>query len=430
MLIHLNLQKTIARQSYLLICIGIVLFLLKIIIGEFIAGTLSDRRVSVNKILLTKSILYLPQSAQLLARLAEYESSQDNDNQNAELHLEQAIKLSPNNFKYRLLLAQIRDAANDKVGAENAYNEAVTLAPNYSDVHWRFANFLVRQKRVEESIEHFRLAANANPALFPSTLDLIWVVSDRNITYLKRIVENNQKGQLKLVLMLANQSFFPAAAEIFSKVDKETAINSWETISFFDLLINKGFSKLANTLWDQLKAGNDTVPNNQIVWNGGFETKIESGPAQFDWKLRKSDYARISIDNSQANSGSSSLLIDFLGRDTTKLDNEVRHIISLRPGTTYRLDYYLKTEELKTNEGPRVVISNKTGNRVAQTEPVPFGTNDWKRFSLIFTAPSKTIGDAATLFISIKRQPQYSYDPPLQGRIWFDDFSVSEVKGK
>lgn len=429
MSIHLNLQKTIIRQIYFLVCLVLLIFLIKIIVGEFIAGTLSDRRVSVNKNLLTKAIVYLPQSAQLLARLAEYETNQDNDKQSAEIHIEQAIKLSPNNFKYQLLLAQIRDKGKDQVGAENAYIEALALAPNYSEVNWVFANFLVRQKRVEDSIEHFRLAANANPALFPATLDLIWVVSDRNISYLKRIVENNQKGQLKLVLLLANQSLFSAAAEVFSKIDRETALTSWETISFLDLLINKGFSKLANTLWDQLKADN-TTPNNALIWNGGFEIANDSGPAQFDWKLRKSDYARISIDNSQAHTGSSSLLIDFLGRDTTKLDNEVRHIISLRPGIGYRLEYYLKTEELKTNEGPRVVISDKTGNRIAQSEPVPFGTNDWNRVSLNFTAPSKPTGDASTLFISVKRLPQYTYDAPMQGRIWFDDFSVNEVTGK
>lgn len=431
MLIRLNLHNILIRHGFFVITLVIFVLLIKVIIGEFVVGTLADKRVKVNKNLLTSSTGYFPASAKILARLGEYEVTElQVDFESAEKHIQQAVILSPNNYKYRLLLAEIIDARGDYARAELAFNDALQLAPNYSEVHWKVANFLVRQKRIEDSVEHFRIAANSNPALFAATLDLVWAVSDRNILFLNRIVKDDQKGQLKLALLLANQSHIPEAADIFSKIDKDIVLPAWESSSFFDSLINKGFSKLAYDLWIQLQNVERETVNRSLIWNGDFESESDFGPAHFDWRIGKSDYARIGFDSAKTHSGKRSLLLDFLGRDTTKLDNEVKHLIALQPGINYRFEYYLKTEEFETDEGPRVVISDKSGKRIAQSEPVPTGTKDWTRMSVNFIAPQKMTGDATALFISIKRQPRYSYDQPTRGRIWFDDFEVTEVNSK
>lgn len=429
MIIRLDLQNVFFRQGFFLITLVAAALLFKVISGEFVVGALSDKRIGVNKDLLTSAAVYYSDSGRLLARLAEFEMTASKvDFESAEDHIRQAIILSPNNYRYRLLLAEIRESRGDANGTEQAFNDALRLAPNYSEVHWRLANFLVREKRIEDSIGHFRIAVISNPALIASTLDLVAAVSDKNIFFLKEIVKDNQRGQLKLALLLANQSRIAEAAEVFSNIDKNITLSAWETSAFFDSLINKGFPKLAFDLWTQLKSG-ETV-NRSLIWNGDFETESDSKLAQFDWRIGKSDYARIGFDSSETHSGKRSLLLDFPGRDTTKLDNEVRHLVALKPGTNYRFEFYVKTEEFKTDEGPRVVISDKNGNRIAQSEPVPAGTNDWKRMSFGFTAPQKPTGDAAALFISVKRQPRYSYDAPTRGRIWFDDFVINEVNGK
>lgn len=431
MLIRFNLQNVLMRRLFLFISLVILALLVKIITGEFVVGTMSDERVGASKDLLAAAARYFPDSARMSARLAEFEAAETKaDFESAERNLQKAIKLSPNNYKYRLLLAEIRDRRGDRTGAEQTFADALRLAPNYSEIHWKTANFLVREKRIEESVEHFRIAADANPALFGATLDLISAVSGENPVFLNRIVENNQKGMLKLALLTAKQSRMPEAAEIFSKIDKNIVLPAWESSSFFDLLINQGFSKLAFDLWVRLKTVEGEIVDQSLIWNGGFETESGDDLAQFDWRIGKSDYARIGLDSSETHSGKRSLLIDFIGRDTVKLDNEVKHLIALKPGIAYRLEYYVKTEELKTGEGPRIVISDKKGIRIAQSEPVPAGTNDWNRVIINFTAPEKAADDAAALYISVKRQPRYSYDPPMRGRIRFDDFAIKEVNGK
>ncbi len=430
MFIRLNLQNGLTRRVFFLTVLVTLGLLVKIIIGEFVVGTLSDKRVGASKDLLISATGYFPSSARLFSRLGETEASESNAGlESAETSISQAVKLSPNNYRFRLLLAEIRDSRGEQAAAEQSFRDALKLAPNYSEVHWKFANFLARANRIEDSIEHFRIAANLNPTLFAATLDLIWMISDKNIPFLKQIVKDDQKAQLKLALLLANQSRIPEAAEIFSKLDKNITQTSWESSSFLDALIKKGFSKLAFDLWLQTRSVEGETTSRSLIWNGDFEMENDSVSTQFDWRLGKSDYARIGLDSSEKHSGMRSLLIDFSGRDTAKLDNEVKHLVAARAGINYRLDFFVKTEEFKTAEGPRVVISDLSGKLIARSETVPAGNNDWQRMSINFPAPQGA-GDSAALIISVKRQPRYSYDEPTRGRIWFDDFVINEVNGK
>lgn len=431
MLIRLNLQNGLIRQASFVITLLIIAVLATVILREFAAGTLSDQRIAVSQDLLNSAAASFPASGRILARLAAFERMPLKNNlESAEQHLQQAIKLSPNNYRYRLALAEIRDLRGDRAGTEQAFNEAIRLAPNYSEVHWKFANFLVKENRIEDAVAHFRSASVANPNVFGAALDLVAAVSGDNVFFLKEIVRDDPRGQLKLVLLLANRSRFLEASEIFSKINRNIRLSASESPAFLDALINKGFSQLALQHWIQLKDGEEKNLDNSLIWNGDFETETDPKFVQFDWQIGKSVFARIGYDNSQTHSGKRSLLFDFLGRDTVRIDNEVNHLAALRPETNYRLEYYVKTEKFKTSEGPRIVISDKAGNKIARSEPIPAGTNDWTRMSVNFTAPPTETGDSVELSISVKRQPQYSYDEPVSGRIWFDDFVLNEVRGK
>ena len=160
-----------------------------------------------------------------------------------------------------------------------------------------------------------------------------------------------------------------------------------------------------------------------LVWNGGFERDLLKGFPQFDWAIGRSDYARLGFDNETARSGARSFKIEFTGRDTTRLDNEVRQVVALDAGARYELECYVKTKELDTPEGPRVVVSTgTTGEEIASSGPVPAGSSDWRRIAFEFVAPPGRM-----INISIKRKPRFSYDNPTRGVIWIDDFSLKKV---
>ena len=275
MLIRLNLQNGLIRRAGFAAAFLISAMLAVVILHEFAAATLSDQRIAVNQDLLNSAAAYFPASGRISARLAEFESMPfNNDFESAEQHLQQAIKLSPNNYRYRLALAEIRDLHGDLTGTEQAFSEAMRLAPNYSEVHWKFANFLVKENRIEDSLAHFRIASVANPNVFGAALYLVAAVSNDNILFLDEIVKDDPRGQLKLALLLANRSRFAEASEIFSKIDRNIRLSASETPAFLDALINKGFSQSAFQHWSQLKNGDEKNLNNSLIRNGDFENNL------------------------------------------------------------------------------------------------------------------------------------------------------------
>src|SRR6185369_12415105 len=164
--------------------------------------------------------------------------------------------------------------------------------------------------------------------------------------------------------------------------------------------------------------------------NGGFEADILKNFSQFDWTFGRSEYARLSIDRSVKHGGERSLKIEFAGRDTTTLGDEIRHLVVVRPGAHYRVECYVKSDNLVTPEGPRVVVTDRSGVWLGSSEPVAEGTSDWKPVSFTFTAPA--VADAASaVYVSVKRKPKYAYDDPTKGAVWLDDFTIKEeAKGQ
>lgn len=428
MTIRLNLQKKTTRIALSGVLLGLSLILLKLIFDGFVTGTLTQSKP--DKKLLNAAVKYLDHSPHLFAKLAEAEIRESNaDLEKAEKNAQQAIRLSPQNYQFRLLLAEIRNTRNDLEGAEEALRSALKLAPSYPEVHWRLANVLVRRGKMEEAIPHFRYVVKLNLPLFPAVMELVWIGSNKNAALLKKIADGNNQANLKLALFLANQSHVSEAAEVFARIDRETILSSSETSVFFSVLTKKGFPLLSNNLWRNRIW--DQQNDKQLIWNGGFETEPIDKLKHFDWNLRESDFAAMSFDQTVARSGQRSLLVEFTGRDTTRLDKEVGQTITVSVAKRYCLEFYVRTENLRTSEGPKVVISGRAGNWIAQSEPVSGGTSDWKKVSLNFTAPpNEAEDDSGMLFISIKRLPRFAFDEPTKGRVWFDDFAIGEACGK
>lgn len=430
MLIRFKLKSVATRAGLLLVSTGFLLLLLKMVHNGFIVGVLSDGKVSVDKKSLTLAVEKFPNSARLSARLAKSEMAfrdlaSSPDYESAEKHVRRAIVLSPNNYNYRLLLAKVSESRGDLSGAEEILRDALELAPNSYIVHWEVANLLIRRGKAGDSLEHFRFAVNLNPYQLPITLDLMWSVMNQDVSILTAIAGGKPKPRLKLAVFLAGKMRLNEAAAVFEKVDKTAALSEPDTSMLFDIMIEKGFPMLASKTWTRLITPDAANVERPAIWNGDFENVRSDLPQQFNWKLKESDYAQVGITGSTARSGTNSLMLSFTGRDTTRLENEVKRLLVLRPGASYRLEYFVKTEGLRTPEGPRVVIVDSLGSTLAQSSPIPAGSGEWKPAVVNFTAPRKANGDGSTVFILVRRKPLYDYDEPTRGRIWFDDFTIS-----
>ena len=428
-----------------------------------VVGSLTDRRVAVEPDVLARAVEFFPKSARLQWRLADAElSADDADLAEAKTHAELAVELSPRRFQYRQTLATLQEAMGDRQAAEASLRAAVGLAPNDATVRWQFANLLYRKGDLPGAVEQFTIACDFDRTLLPSALGLLWDPATNNwvsnIDAIRGVVPNDPASQILFARFLADQGRPVEAARVFKNVEPHARLESGQTPAFIDLLMSDGTPALAKSVWANQSGVDPNSPNGApIVWDGGFESSPAAKPSLFEWRLRETKYARISVDRQAAHNGSRSLRIEFAGIDTTRLDGEITQTIVLNPATRYRLSFYVKTDSLVSPEGPRVAVGLPGSDWHVVSSPIPTGSEGWTMMSFSFTTPagseasSKSGGAAAgagatstatvgaganerehslAAVLSIVRKPAFSYDDPTRGSIWFDDFSITEEKGQ
>lgn len=399
--------------------------------SQFVVRSLADLRVPVSEQALALAVASFPDSALLNARLSEAELSAIEDREaaisRADLHAARAVAASPFDYRYRLLQASAREALGDRSGAEAALREAVRLAPGNTDVRWRLANLLVRAGKIEAAATEFQTAVTSQPERLPGALELIWNVSNGDQKMVAATAGAEPVTQLALALFLLRKSQPAAAISTFRQLSREsrlTAQTSSLSAAFISALMNAG---LVDEAWREWRETLATAPE-QMLADGDFEADIPQGFTQFAWQIGKSDQARIRVIESapetvSAHSGRRALRLDFTGRNSTTLTDEIRHPLVVTPGTTYRVECFVRTKDLITPEGPRLAVT--TGQSVvAESAPIADGSSDWQKLSFDFTAPA----GVRLLHLTVRRQPKFGYDDPTRGAIWFDDFSISVTR--
>ncbi|MEW6209371.1 MAG: hypothetical protein AB1631_13460 [Acidobacteriota bacterium] len=428
MVIKLSLNNIAARTIFILAAAVVCALMVYVALAGFITGVFSDARYKVDRAALVGVVDRFPDSGRLHYRLAQYEmKAVDRDLDRARRHAMLAIELSPYDFDYHLLLASALEAGGDRAAAEAAMREAVRLAPNDMEARWQLANLLVRRNKLSESLPEFRLANQSNNALLPASLDLVWRMSDGDAEAVKAVTGEDAASQITLTRFLLRRSRPEEAVEVFGSVDRAARLQSAESREILGDLIAAGRVDLAREIWGDL-AGIDKTT---LIRNPGFEEDFFKNFDHFDWKIARSEYARLGVDATSARTGERSLLIEFIGRDTTRLSGEVRQLVVLQPNARYRLTCFVKTQSLTTPEGPRLSVSDyKTGALIAESAPVASGSSDWQAIALDFTAPQAEKRGGAAVYVSIKRVPQFKYDDPTKGIVWFDDFNLTAVSGQ
>jgi hypothetical protein len=370
--------------------------------------------------LLDKVLRYLPNSPHLNLELGKLELTENPDPRQAIAHATRTTELAPADFQGWYLLGLAQDTADDPRAASAAFAQAVKLAPTNSKVNWAAANTFLRSGQLNEALTALRAATASDETMLPTAFDLLWQAAGRNADLLNRLAAGRPAAQFALAQFFAEQSLFAEAVAVFQRLDPEIRFKDARTPAFLTQLINAKQFVAAHALWLNLLGQRA----NAGLWNGGFELETPASFHHFDWRLGKTAYARISLDQRQPHAGKTALKIVFTGRDTTRVDGEIEQLLVLRPGAEYELACYAKTAELVTTLGPQAAIYH-AGALLAASELLPPGTSDWQRLTVNFTAPPA--GEPVSL--RIVRRPKYAYDEPTLGTVWFDDFQLRCLSG-
>jgi tetratricopeptide (TPR) repeat protein len=418
------LNNPAAKVAAGLVLLSVCSLLVVGIVSNFTVGVLTDERVTIPPNTLAAASGFYPYSSRLHARLAQV-SEQESDLSQARDHALSAVRLSPHNYNYRLLLASIEEATGDSAAAEQSLKAGLALAPNKTEVHWQLANLLLREGGLEQAVDQFRAACALDAKLLPVTLNLVSRSSGGNLQALEAVTDSQPEARLTLARFLLKHDNAGDASRIFGQLGPRVRLAAKEAREFLESLIAAGDLSLARDLWIGTHA--DAGRDPRLIWNGSFESDIAKEFAQFDWITSNNEYAKIRIGAGVARTGSRSLRIEFAGRDTTRLDGEIKQMVLLRPNAHYGIECYANAERLVTPEGPRVVMTTiNSHDSIAASEPIAAGQPGWQRIYFEFDAPSTVKGDPVALLITIRRRPKFSYDEPTRGSLYLDDFTLTE----
>ena len=397
-------------------------------IHQFVIGVISDARVSITQPTLLAAAAYFPNSGRvqgrLAARLIEAAEADNETTEETAARAEQAAlratALGQNNYENYLLLTSIKEQRGELDDAVAAMNKALRLAPNYLDVHWRAANLFLRADQLNAAQKEFQAALALDISRAPAAFALLWEATDGEWQAINQTAQGNATIQIAAAQYLLTKSRVTEATQIFAQVDRTARAQAPQTPAFIEALIAAKQVGVAHNLWQEITQQAD-APMLNLLWNGGFEELQSKTLHQFAWNFTPSKFANFGASDEHAKSGRYALKIAFAGQDTTRLQGNIRHLIAVQSGHKYHLESYALTTDLVSSEPVQIaIIRMNTGAVIATSNPVKNAGNKWQQLVLEFTAPAPETG----VFVEIQRLPKFSFDEPVRGNVWFDDFTL------
>ena len=339
---------------------------------------------------------------------------------------QQAVKLSPNDYRYWTELGHALESSGDADGGEKALRRAVELAPAYSHPRWYFGNLLLREGKFNEAFEQLGHAAESDNQMRPQVFDLAVRIFNGDVNEIVRVVGVSPAARMQFVIYLVNAERVDDAMRVWGSIGQadRRAQGDLSKELVQSLLQKKQFRALLNLMREV--EPDTSLPAPEQFWNGGFESDLKaSGSNTFNWLIEPRSAMQAAAD-SRAHSGQKSLKILF--RAPRSMDKiPISQTVVVEPGAHYRFECYMKTEKIISASTPVLLVSDAVDSAtLAGSAPVPTGTNDWQRVTFDFTANPKHDG----IIVGFYRAPcSEGQICPIFGTVWYDDFNLQRIDG-
>lgn len=349
---------------------------------------------------------------------------------------ERAAALSPNDYRLWVELGRARAAAGDAAGAERALRRAVDLAPNYTGPRWHLGNLLLREGRNEEAFAELRRAGDADPANYRSQVfNMAWGAFGGDAARLRELAGDSAPARAALADYLVGRGRLDDALALWREfggaklTEEQIAAGAKlrqklaDAKRFHDALAVERALVAASS-----GAGANAPPEIERVTNGGFEEAV--GPAGgdlFGWQIAPVAGAQLHLDTGSPRGGARSLRALFESPGTLDFKN-VSQLIAVRPSTRYRLEYFVRTDGLKSANTLRTIVIDAAdpSRALASSEPLPTAATDgWRRVAIEFTTGPRT----EAVQLAVVRAPCAEAVCPIFGKVWYDDFNLQRAGG-
>lgn len=321
-------------------------------------------------------------------------------------------------FPYRWtdLGSALADAGRVKE-AEAAFLRARTLAPESPQVSLRAANFYFRTGDAARGRE---LAATVLRRA-PLYQEMVFSLLARFGGSPEEVLDNSIGANPELAnnyyrFALARD---PASGALWRELDSRGLAQSSSALLRARYLLRAGQTADAAEVWRRyLATDKQAWQQSNFVENPGFEREPQPGEG-FEWTIQDPTPARAVISGDQYHSGARALRIEFDG----SVNIDFRHVAQtlwLRPGA-YRLNAWIRTEGITTDQGIRVAVSGRgiTGGEL----PSQTGTADWHR---VITPVN--VAEAGVAQLTVIRRVSAQFENRPRGVAWLDDITLQPVR--
>ena len=360
-------------------------------------------------------------AARWLAASAEANGPAENRLDSAAKLLEEAVRLSPFDYRWRVELGRAYEQADNPRSAEIEFKRAVELAPTYAYPRWHLGNFYLRQDRINDAFAELRKSADSNRTYREQVFSLAWDYFDKDPEKVEQLAADTPDSRASLALFFAARGKASESLRIWNLLtENEKSANPQIAKSIAHGLFIQRIFPQALEFSRQLGIDADSSPNE--VTNPGFERVIGAEEdSRFDWRINRTEAKiDISTDPSVKHSGSRSLKLSFRTYTKPELYNIFQTVV-VEPNKNYKLSFWVRTENLKTSGGPLIQTVNANDDvPLAASKAFQTGTNDWQEYSIDFRTPENCNG----IIIRTVRQP-CGDQCPIVGTVWYDDFELT-----
>jgi tetratricopeptide (TPR) repeat protein len=369
-----------------------------------------------------------PGNAEIWYRLGRFRQL---DFDNADLPLaisyyRRAIQLNPRSPYYKLDLASALETAGSNDEADSNFRAAQAAYPISAEVSWKYGNFLLRRNRLPEAYAEIHRAILVDPKLIPLAVSRVWHSDPEIHVLLDQVLPDTAEAYSEALAFLANEQNPTAAVQVWNRLMARDPHTDWKrAFVLTDLLVAQEKFEEAGIVWRQA-VGSDAGPasgytGHSLIHDGGFEKDIAGGG--FGWRQSEVAGADFDFDTDEKHSGSRSARLIFDGTKNLSYDGLFQYVL-VSPGTRYRFQGFLRTDQISTESGMRFEILDPKDQKdldvLTQNET---GTVPWTVEQIDFTTGPQT----HVILIRIARRLSGRLDNKLRGTVWVDDVSLAAL---
>jgi tetratricopeptide (TPR) repeat protein len=315
-------------------------------------------------------------------------------------------------------LAQAYEVLGNEAEQEQAIRNAIAVDPTTPEIAWRAANFFLIQGKTSEALDQLGVVIRNDSRMEEAALNLSWRASG-DVEAIERVLPPDPTVYLNLIKVLINRGEWAATDHAWEMLlAMNRSFDPRSALFYVDALMSRRRVAAAQKAWDQLVQRSSVLkpyvrPDNLVV-NANFDHDILN--AGFDWHYSAVSNASVTLDSTQSYQSNQALLVTYSGVST---DTGMQQYVPVKPGTAYVVSAWVKSEELRGANGPRLAVSDPYQNIEYAHSDDTLGTTAWHQVHTVFTTGPET----NLIVLHFSRQPG---DTRIEGRFWEDGVRLAE----